>query len=208
MTARRFPASRAARRRGPRFVRRLAEFALSMLILGALALGLQQWSGEALSARENEVKVIDGDSLSLNGRMVRLWGIDAPEFQQGCTRGAGTYACGRVARDRLRDLVRQGLVTCEGIGIDRFERLLAVCRAGATDINAILVREGYAYDFGGYPLEEAEARRAKRGVWAGDNERPRAFRDRTKGAMEAEAGALDRLYHAVARLMRQWRGEA
>jgi endonuclease YncB( thermonuclease family) len=209
MNARRFSGlARARSRRGrPPFARRLAEFMLAMLMLGALALGFQQWSGETVSARENEVRVIDGDSLSLNGRMVRLWGIDAPELQQGCTRGSETYACGRAARERLRALARNGAVTCDGIGTDQYDRLLAVCHTGAVDVNATLVREGFAFDFGGYSPEEVEARAARRGVWAGDNERPRAYRDRMKGQMEGEAGALDRLYHAVSRWLRNVRGE-
>ncbi len=120
----------------------------------------------------------DGDSLEIAGRRLRLHGIDAPELDQTCRDEAGRpYPCGRVARDRLRNLVGGGEITCAVNGTDRFERLLVACRSGEVDINARMVADGWAISYGAYSDEEAEARRAGRGIWQGEFERPRDWRD-------------------------------
>ena len=92
-------------------------------------------------------------------------------------------------------------LSCKGLGRDKYDRLLAVCRNGKTDINAELVRGGYAFAYGGYSAEESVARAAKLGVWAGNNERPKAYRDRTKADIDLAPGMLDALYQFVQRLI-------
>ena len=37
-----------------------------------------------IQAAANEVKVIDGDTISINGEKIRFFGIDAPEINQEC----------------------------------------------------------------------------------------------------------------------------
>jgi len=41
----------------------------------------------------------DGDSLMVGETEVRLFGVDAPEFDQTCTRAGQSWACGAVAAD-------------------------------------------------------------------------------------------------------------
>jgi endonuclease YncB( thermonuclease family) len=54
---------------------------------------------------------------------------------------------------------------------DVYRRTLAVCRIGDEDLNAWMVREGFALAFvkysEAYANEEAEARKAQRGLWSG-----------------------------------------
>ena len=50
-------------------------------------------------------RVVDGDTLRLEGRTYRLWGIDAPELIQVCQRDGQAYACGREAAAYLRMLL-------------------------------------------------------------------------------------------------------
>ncbi|GGK28423.1 thermonuclease family protein [Salinarimonas ramus] len=120
--------------------------------------------------------VIDGDTIRLCGldTSVRLYGIDAPESGQPCRNAAGrSYRCGSEATATLSDLIgRTGRVSCERKDVDRYGRIVAVCRAGGLDINAEMVRQGWAVEYrrysdGRYRDEEAAARDERRGLWAG-----------------------------------------
>jgi endonuclease YncB( thermonuclease family) len=173
---------------------------LAAIIIGLISAAALSFSGSEVRNVPGQVKVIDGDSLRIGTEEIRLWGVDAPEFKQECQNKNGRYACGREAQKQLRVLVANASLTCRGLGRDRYDRLLAVCRNGKTDINAELVRGGYAYAYGGYGAEEAIAQDARIGVWAADNERPKNYRDRTKAAIDLAPGVLDALYQWVSRL--------
>jgi endonuclease YncB( thermonuclease family) len=121
----------------------------------------------------------DGDTLRLGSDRVRLIGLDAPELDQTCLDATGTaWSCGRVARDRLRALVADAEVRCETEGRDRYGRYLGRCEAAGEDLGGILVEEGLALaDLPSYAGEEARARQRKRGVWAGQFDTPREWRE-------------------------------
>jgi endonuclease YncB( thermonuclease family) len=121
-------------------------------------------------------EIIDGDSLRLEGREIRLEGIDAPELHQLCERSGHVYECGRAARRVLVDMLAKGALTCRLTGTDRYGRALGRCATGADDLNAALVREGWAVSYGRYQAEESEARSARRGIWQGSFERPSDWR--------------------------------
>lgn len=123
--------------------------------------------------------VIDGDTLRLDGRRIRITGIDAPEQNQTCRDAKGLpWACGQAATHRLRALIAGGRVACTATGRDRYGRTLASCATGSGgDLGGAMVREGYAVSYhGGYRLAEAGARLRRRGLWAGDFERPQDWR--------------------------------
>ena len=96
------------------------------------------------------VRVVDGDTLAIDHRRIRIRGIDAPELAQTCDRAGTTYPCGEVARDALRALTRSAPVSCIVSGRDRYGRDLAACRADGQDVGAALVRHGFAVSFGAY----------------------------------------------------------
>jgi endonuclease YncB( thermonuclease family) len=121
-------------------------------------------------------EAIDGDSLRLSGQEIRLRGIDAPELDQTCRVAGRSEACGRAARQALRRILALGLVTCLDEGRDRYGRMLGRCLARGQDIAAAMVRDGQAVGYGGYAAEEAEARAAYRGLWAGEFQRPEDWR--------------------------------
>ena len=59
-----------------------------------------------LIAASPATHIIDGDTFTLGGERVRLWGIDAPEALQICQDAAGRgFRCGDVARERLIALI-------------------------------------------------------------------------------------------------------
>ncbi len=115
--------------------------------------------------------IVDGDSIRIGGVSIRLEGIDAPEWDQTCTHPDGrTWACGRAATRELKEHTRGRTLTCRPRAIDRYGRTVASCALpDGSDVNAWLVREGWAvaYGFSGiYRAEEAEAKAAKRGIWS------------------------------------------
>jgi len=127
------------------------------------------------------VRVIDGDSFRLAGDELRLVGIDAPEGRQTCRRAGRDWRCGEASADRLRQLVKGRDVRCDVEGRDRFDRLLATCFAGPTNLNRLLVAEGWAVAYGDrYLRMEREAKAKKRGLWASEFETPRTWRDRNQ----------------------------
>lgn len=123
-------------------------------------------------------RVSDGDSFRLGEDRIRLLGLDAPELAQDCTGADGrTWPCGRVARDRMAALLAAGPLDCRPEGTDQYDRLLATCAIAGRDLGATMVSEGLAISSGRYWTEEAAARDSRLGIWAGDFDAPRTWRD-------------------------------
>lgn len=152
-------------------------------LMGLIALKLWQDETERLGGA---FRVVDGDSLELGGRKLRLRSIDAPELSQTCLRAGAAWPCGVEARDALESLMTADGVVCSGGREDKYRRLLVECVAGREDVNAAMVRSGMALAFGGYRAEEGEAQQARRGVWAGEFERPSDWRKGHRHAMADE----------------------
>lgn len=132
--------------------------------------------------RHGAPHVADGDSVTIEGTRLRLVGLDAPELSQTCRRDERGYPCGETARDHLVGLIAGRRLDCVWQTRDKYGRGLARCRAGSVDLNAAMVRDGWAVAYGGFEAEEAEARRNRRGLWAGRFEWPEDFRRRERGA--------------------------
>ena len=135
-------------------------------------------------AQAGEIQIIDGDGFKIEGRNVRLWGIDAPESEQTCKGPDGrSYPCGQEARLLLRALAMSGGVECREKETDRYGRMIARCFANGVDLAAEMVRQGYALDWprysgGFYAQEEAKAEENARGMWAGEFVVPWEWRKR------------------------------
>lgn len=126
--------------------------------------------------------ITDGDTLwvrPLTGGApfkVRLEGLDAPEICQ---------AWGAQSRDALTARLGHQNVVVAIHRYDDYGRAVAKIDLGGEDVAAWMVREGHAWSYryrrsrGPYAAEEAQARRARRGLFAGTAlEYPRAFRRR------------------------------
>ncbi len=120
-----------------------------------------------------QASVIDGDTLEIQGQRIRLSGVDAPESDQLC-RGDDSlqYRCGAKAANELARFIAGRPVSCKGVDVDQYERVVGVCSVGGQDIGEWIVRSGLALDWpryskGKYAGAQKEAERAGRGVWAG-----------------------------------------
>lgn len=122
-------------------------------------------------------RVIDGDSLVVQGTEIRLQGIDAPEAEQQCERAGRNWPCGHEASRALMARLHARMVNCSGNERDVHDRLLATCKVGGLDVNRWLVEQGWAVSFHAFPAQERSARAARRGIWAGRFMRPREWRE-------------------------------
>ena len=164
---------------------RRKRYIVSLLGLAVLAVGLVLRffiPAENVENVEGFAKVLDGDSIIVAGREVRMQGIDAPEGRQTCRRNGREWACGREARSLLRRMIGKKKVFCKGLDIDKHDRLLALCQSGSLDLNREMVAKGFAVSYGRFESEERSARKNKKGMWSGEFERPRDWRrDRNIG---------------------------
>ena len=139
----------------------------------------------ASSAQADDLKgkprIVDGGTIWIGPTKTRLYGIDAPETKQECQQADGSeYRCGEASTDALRILIASNPVRCEGDTYDRYKRLIAVCYSGTVNLNAELVRQGWALAYRRYSKDyisvEEEAQDANRGMWAGEFEPPWEWR--------------------------------
>ena len=154
-------------------------------IVLALIVGVLNWlfpentkRTDAPDIVEGKTRIVDGDSIFVDGYEVRLVGIDAPEGKQMCDRGGKRWRCGHQSAERLRALIGRQKVRCDVEKRDQHRRLLAVCKAGRSELNKLQVKNGWAVSYGRYKSDERTARKQKRGIWAGTFMRPKEWRDR------------------------------
>jgi micrococcal nuclease len=140
---------------------------LIMLVL-AIATTVVAASPPAQTLTGKVVSIADGDTLTLlvgkTQVRVRLEGIDTPERAQ---------PFGRKAGQALAKKVFGKVVQVDDFGKDRYGRTLGIVRLDKSNVNLELVREGWAWWYRKYAAKnkelaaaEAEARKAKRGLWA------------------------------------------
>ena len=75
----------------------------AVLVLGVWYLGFKE---NTITVNANEkIKVVDGDSLELGRRRIRLLGIDSPEYVQDCyDKQHKKYSCGIKAKKYMEKL--------------------------------------------------------------------------------------------------------
>ena len=136
-------------------------------------------ANEITSSPLNKVHVVDGDSLEIGAKRIRLMGIDAPEYVQTCKdEHKKVYPCGKVSVQYLRDLIGNDSITCKYKEKDRYDRYLCTCYKGNTDLNREMVLSGNAIPYleSDYKAEQISAKMGKRGMWRGRFMQPRLFR--------------------------------
>lgn len=81
--------------------------------------------------------VIDGDTIRIDGRNIRLQGVDAEELsEQG----------GHAAREIMQGIVAGKIVSCSPDGADGHGRIVARCYIDGIDIAIPLIAGGWALD--------------------------------------------------------------
>jgi endonuclease YncB( thermonuclease family) len=136
----------------------------------------------ALTASAAEIRVLDGETLRLGDRVLRLQALLAPaRGQASCRDTAGRSAdCGTAAAEALARLVAGRDLSCRVSGADRHGRALGTCEAGGVELNAALVGAGWALADGGaapgLAALETAARQGGRGLWSAAQPAPDTWR--------------------------------
>ena len=117
-----------------------------------------------------KIKIIDGDTIHLNGEKIRFTGIDTPELKQTCNKDNKVISCGIEARQLLIDKIGKNQVYCIREGKDQYNRTLAECFIKDLSLSKFLVREGYAFAYRKYSKkfinDENYARKKSMGMWS------------------------------------------
>ena len=99
-----------------------------------LALSVQSWA--------SELRIIDADTIELNGAKVRLNGIDAPEMRQNCEDiNLKMYACGVSSKRALQNVIEMTpneIVQCQYLGKDAYGRMIGDCSIGKIDRKSVV----------------------------------------------------------------------
>jgi len=144
--------------------------------LGILFLFLL-WCNASLA---NNLKVVDGDTIVLNGEKIRFSGIDTPELTQTCLQNDQVVACGMLAKKLLVKKIGNITPECISEGKDVYKRTLAECFVNGESLSKFLVRSGYAFAYRKYSTKFIEdedfAKANKLGIWAMKFQYPWDFR--------------------------------
>ena len=120
-------------------------------------------------AKSQDLKVVDGDTIHLNGEKIRFTGIDAPELKQTCIMDEVKFSCGITAKLVLIDKIGYNKVDCISEGKDRYKRTLAECFVNEESLSSYLVRSGHAFAFRKYSKkfikDENFAKTNQLGMW-------------------------------------------
>lgn len=130
---------------------------------------------------EGPAVAIDGDTIRVKNRPVRLWGVDAVERRQTCVVDGRPYGCGERATGALATFLGANPVRCEVVDTDKYDRAVARCTSNGRDVGGYMVSIGWALDYtaysrGAYLVQEARARSAKLGVHGGTFVKPAEYR--------------------------------
>jgi len=144
--------------------------------LGILVLGLL-WCNVSFA---DNLKIIDGDTIILNGEKIRFSGIDTPELKQTCVKGDQKVSCGMSAKMLLEEKIGSTTLVCIVEGKDAYKRTLAECFVNDESLSKFLVRSGYAFAYRKYSSkfikDEEFAKENKLGMWSMEFEYPWDFR--------------------------------
>ena len=118
-------------------------------------------------------RVIDGNTLIVNRRIIKLYGIASPDITQTCADSSGRgYRCGRQALSWLSGWLADNEVKCHILSEDQHGVLTGVCLLGPYDIGAALTNVGWAVadtkQSKVYVPYQNQAISNRRGLWQGE----------------------------------------
>ena len=137
-------------------------------------------------------RIIDGDTVHINNKKIRLEGIDAPEIKQKCKKPYfkistligfelnKNYSCGVTSKTKLINRINSSKIKCISLSKDRYKRYLATCYKDKINLNKWMVRNGYAIAYRRYSKDyvkdEKYAKENKLGMWKGSFITPEKWR--------------------------------
>jgi len=134
--------------------------------------------------KSQTIKIVDGDTIHLNGEKIRFTGIDTPELKQTCLKEGVKDLCGVTAKKILIDKIGNNNVECISEGKDQYKRILAECFVNNESLSSYLVRSGYAFAYRRYSQkfipDEDYARINKFGMWSMEFNYPWDYRKSNK----------------------------
>ena len=140
-------------------------------------------------------KIIDGDTVHINNKKIRLHAIDAPEINQTCSKDKFIWNCGIESKNFLKKIIDEDKIICKPTGMDKYKRYIGICYKweknflwrksnDVINLNREMVLKGWAIAYRYYSLdyikEEEIAKNNRVGIWIGKFEEPYLFRKRNK----------------------------
>ena len=129
---------------------------------------------------QDDLRIIDGDTIHLNGDKIRFSGIDTPEINQMCKKDEIDIPCGEIAKELLIKKIGNAVPICILEDKDQYGRILGECYIGEESLSSYLVREGFAFAYTRYSKKFVEdeqfAIKNKSGMWSMDFIFPWDFR--------------------------------
>lgn len=133
-------------------------------------------------------RTVDGDTIRVGDRRVRIGAIDACEIGQTGLIAGQRWDCGSAGRDAMARMIEGRAVSCRVFDIDQYDRLVAQCFAENRDIGLAMVTAGHAFvvtrwlprahplDLDQYRLAESAARERNAGLWGAEIREPSEHR--------------------------------
>jgi len=130
--------------------------------------------------KAQDLRVVDGDTIYLNGEKIRFTGIDTPELKQTCIKEGVIDPCGVTAKEILIEKIGDNKVECIKEGKDQYKRTLAECFVNDESLSSYLVKSGYAFAYRKYSRkfvrDENYAKAINLGMWSMTFQYPWDFR--------------------------------
>ena len=171
------------------FLNKIKPFLVISFCLLVLSLTIINVQSQEVKLISGIAKVVDGDTIKIENKKIRLFGIDAPEKKQKCRKPWLTisfltfnkdYPCGEISTLKLKNKINNKFITCKSTNIDRYKRFIAECFKNKTNINRWMVRNGYAVAYKKYSRKyltfENLAKDDKLGIWIGSFQMPWEWR--------------------------------
>jgi len=137
------------------------------------------------SEYKGPARVIDADTIEIDGKRHRLYGVDAMEIDQICRRDGAAWPCGREAAAALTKFLDGRTVNCDvwqKKTRDAYGRFISICYAGSDNLSVWVANEGWAIAdrdanrLYNYTSQESMAKFLRKGIWAGTFDPPAEWR--------------------------------
>ena len=109
-----------------------------------------------LPVKAQTIQITDGDTIKIDGEIIRFSGIDTPESyyrgkKQVCYLNDKKFYCGEFSKEKLIEKIGNNSIFCEREKEkDQWGRTLAECFVNGESLSRYMVRNGYAFDFPKY----------------------------------------------------------